>query len=58
VVFLSIDADSDRAAVKPFVDEMKWQGPVYFEDGLARVFAVDGLPATILLDATGSFSRT
>jgi thiol-disulfide isomerase/thioredoxin len=53
VVFLSIDADADRAAVKPFVDEMKWQGPVYFEDGLARVFAVDGLPATIVLDRNG-----
>lgn len=53
VVFLSIDADADRSAVKPFVDEMKWQGPVYFEDGLARVFAVDGLPATILLDRNG-----
>ena len=32
---------------------MKWQGPVYFEDGLARLFTVDGLPATILLDRNG-----
>jgi thiol-disulfide isomerase/thioredoxin len=53
VVFLSIDADADRTPVKAFTDEMKWQGPVYFEDGLARLFAVDGLPATILLDRTG-----
>lgn len=53
VVFLSIDADADRALVKPFVTEMKWQSPVYFEDGLARLFAVDGLPATILLDRNG-----
>jgi thiol-disulfide isomerase/thioredoxin len=53
VVFLSIDADADRAVVKPFLDRMKWQGPVYFEDGLARLFAVDGLPATILLDRNG-----
>jgi thiol-disulfide isomerase/thioredoxin len=53
VVFLSVDADADRAPVKAFVDGMKWQGPVYFEDGLARLFAVDGLPATILLDRRG-----
>ena len=53
VVFLSIDADPDRSLVKPFLDRMKWQGPVYFEDGLARLFTVDGLPATILLDRNG-----
>lgn len=53
VVFLSIDADADRTPVKAFVNGMKWQGPVYFEDGLARVFAVDALPATILLDRNG-----
>ena len=50
VVFLSVNADADRSTVAPFVSEMKWQGPIYFEDGLARVFSVDGLPATILLD--------
>jgi thiol-disulfide isomerase/thioredoxin len=53
VVFLSVDADADRTLVKPFVTEMKWQGPIYFEDGVARLFAVDGLPATILLDRKG-----
>jgi thiol-disulfide isomerase/thioredoxin len=53
VVFLSIDADADRTPVKAFVSQQKWQGPVYFEDGLARVFSVDGLPATIVLDRNG-----
>ena len=53
VVFLSIDADADRTPVKAFVSQMKWQGPVYFEDGLARLFSVDGLPATIVLDRNG-----
>ena len=53
VVFLSIDADADRAPVKAFIAEQKWQGPVYFEDGLADLFAVEGLPATILLDRSG-----
>jgi thiol-disulfide isomerase/thioredoxin len=53
VVFLSIDCDADRSLVKPFLDQVKWQGPVYFEDGLTRLFSVDGLPATILLDRNG-----
>jgi thiol-disulfide isomerase/thioredoxin len=53
VVFLSVNSDPDRSAVKPFVERMKWQGPVYFEDGLARFFSVEGLPATILLDRNG-----
>ena len=53
VVFLSIDADADRSLVKSFVTGMNWQGPVYFEDGLARAFGVDGLPATLVLDPSG-----
>jgi len=53
VVFLSVNADGDRSAVQPFLDRMKWQGPVYFEDGVARLFTVDGLPATIVLDRNG-----
>ena len=53
VAFLSVNADPDRSAVKPFVEKMKWQGPVYFEDGLARLYSVEGLPATILLDGNG-----
>jgi thiol-disulfide isomerase/thioredoxin len=58
VVFLSIDADMERQPVKPFLEAMKWQGPVYFEDGLVRVFSVDDLPVTILMDRHGAlFSR-
>jgi thiol-disulfide isomerase/thioredoxin len=58
VVFLSINTDSDHQAVKPFLAEMKWQGPVYFEDGLARAFAIEDLPATIVIDRRGQvFTR-
>ena len=53
VVFLSVDADADRSAVKPFLERMKWEGPVYFEDGVARLYSIEGLPATILLDGNG-----
>jgi thiol-disulfide isomerase/thioredoxin len=53
VVFLSINSDTDHAPVKAFLSAQKWQGPVYYEDGLARAFQVPGLPATILLDRKG-----
>jgi len=53
VVFLSIDADSDHAPVQSFLSAMQWQGPVYYEDGLARVFEIDELPVTIVLDRRG-----
>jgi thiol-disulfide isomerase/thioredoxin len=58
VVFLSINSDEDRAAVRPFLDEVKWAGPVYFEDGLARALKINGIPATIIIGRDGQvFSR-
>jgi thiol-disulfide isomerase/thioredoxin len=58
VVFLSIDADDDRSLVKPFLDEVKWPDPVYFEDGLTRALRVFAFPTTIVLDKRGQvFSR-
>ncbi len=56
VVFLAIDNDEDRAAVKPFLAEVKWQEPVYFEDGLARAMNVASLPTTIVIDPRGQIS--
>ena len=54
VVFLSINTDGDRQMVAPFVRALKWAGPIYFEDGLSRLYSVDELPATILLDRRGA----
>jgi thiol-disulfide isomerase/thioredoxin len=53
VVFLSIDADDDRAAVKPFLAELKWAGPVYFEDGLARALKISSMPTTLIIGRQG-----
>jgi thiol-disulfide isomerase/thioredoxin len=58
VVFLSIDTDEDRTAVKPFLEEVKWDGRVYFEDGLSRALKIASIPTTILTDRHGRiFSR-
>ena len=53
VTFLSINTDGDRQVVAPFVKAVNWAGPIYFEDGLSRLYNVDELPATILLDGKG-----
>jgi thiol-disulfide isomerase/thioredoxin len=58
VVFLSIDTDEDRDAVKPFLAGVHWIGPVYFEDGLARALHIATIPTTIVTDKHGQvFSR-
>jgi thiol-disulfide isomerase/thioredoxin len=58
VVFLSISTDDDRPAVKPFLAEVKWSDPVYFEDGLSRALKVTSIPTTVVLGRDGKvFSR-
>lgn len=58
VVFLSIDTDENRQAVKPFVEKAGWSAPVYFEDGLSSALAVMSLPSTIVFGRDGQvFSR-
>ena len=53
VVFLSIDTDEDHRLVKPFLNEVRWQGPVYFEDGLSRALHITSIPTTIVTGASG-----
>jgi thiol-disulfide isomerase/thioredoxin len=58
VVFLSIDTDEDRNAVKRFLEEARWEDRVYFEDGLSRALGVMSIPATIVFGRDGKvFSR-
>jgi thioredoxin-related protein len=58
VVFLSVNSDEDREAVKPFLDDVKWKGPVYYEDRLSRVLHISSLPTTVIVDKHGEvFSR-
>jgi thiol-disulfide isomerase/thioredoxin len=53
VVFLSVNADDDRSAVKPFVAEAKWAGPIYYEDGMVRALNVTSMPTTIIIGKQG-----
>jgi thiol-disulfide isomerase/thioredoxin len=53
VVFLSINTDEDRAAVKSFVDEQNWSEQVYFEDGLSANLRVSAIPTTIIFGKNG-----
>jgi thiol-disulfide isomerase/thioredoxin len=58
VVFLSVNSDEDRSAVKPFLQDVGWKNPVYFEDGLQRALQISSIPTTIVLDKGGQvYSR-
>ncbi|HEY2012020.1 MAG TPA: TlpA disulfide reductase family protein, partial [Bryobacteraceae bacterium] len=58
VIFLSIDTDEDRKLVQPFLAEVQWPEPVYFEDGLSRALKIATIPTTIVIDKRGQvFSR-
>ncbi len=56
VVFLSVDTDDDRSLVAPFLDEMHWNDPIYFEGGMARAMNISSIPTIIVLDAAGKIS--
>ncbi|HKD04757.1 MAG TPA: redoxin family protein [Bryobacteraceae bacterium] len=56
VVFLSVDSDNDRSAVAPFIKEMNWKGPIYFDAGIARLLNVSSIPTVIVLDHNGKIS--
>ncbi|HVW08355.1 MAG TPA: TlpA disulfide reductase family protein [Bryobacteraceae bacterium] len=58
VVFLSLDADDDHAAVAPFLAAQKWKQPVYLESGLAGLLNTASLPTVLVIDGNGQvFSR-
>ena len=56
VMFLAISTDEDPSLVKPFLEEMKWNKNVYFDDGLARLMAVANIPSTIVFDKQGQLA--
>lgn len=53
VVFLSIDADQDKAVVKPFMESQNWTQKSYYEDGLANLLQVADIPTTIVFGKKG-----
>jgi thiol-disulfide isomerase/thioredoxin len=54
VVFLSINADDDRAVVAGFVAQHNWdRQAIYFDDGLAGALEISMLPLTVLIGKGG-----
>jgi thiol-disulfide isomerase/thioredoxin len=53
VVFLEVNADQDRAPVPRFLQDMKWDSGIYFEDGLVAALNIQSLPTTVLLGRNG-----
>jgi thiol-disulfide isomerase/thioredoxin len=53
VAFLSVNADDDRSQVAPFLKELGWQEPVWFEDGLTRMLRIVSIPTTVIVDQRG-----
>ena len=58
IVFLSISTDEERSVVKPFLADVHWPGPVWFEDGLSQALQIATIPTIIVTDRHGRiFSR-
>jgi thiol-disulfide isomerase/thioredoxin len=58
VVFLAVDTDEDHTLVKPFLNQIKWNQKVYFEDGLQSLLQVSSIPTTVILGKNGEvFTR-
>jgi thiol-disulfide isomerase/thioredoxin len=53
VLFLSINAVEDRDLISHFLDEQKWSRTVYLDSGLVRLWSVNSIPATIVIDQQG-----
>jgi thiol-disulfide isomerase/thioredoxin len=53
VVFLSIDTDEDRELVPQFIKDHNWNGPIYYEGGLAKLLQVGSIPTTVVVDRRG-----
>jgi thiol-disulfide isomerase/thioredoxin len=56
VVFLSVDADEDHKLVAPFLKDMHWNGPIFFDSGLSHLLNITAIPTVIVLDKTGKIS--
>jgi thiol-disulfide isomerase/thioredoxin len=53
VVFLALNTDDDRSLVPAFIREQKWEGPLYYEGGLAKLMNIGSLPTLLILDGKG-----
>lgn len=54
VTFLSVSLDEDEAALKTFVDQVKFNYPVYKDDGsIYTALQLESIPYNMVLDTSG-----
>lgn len=56
VVFLALNTDEDRAAVKPFLEKNQWSKQVYFDEGLSSLLKVASIPTTMIFNGAGAMT--
>ena len=53
ILAITTDEKADRPKVAPFVEEHGLTFPVLYDDGIAGAYGVNGMPATVYIDAQG-----
>ena len=53
ILAITTDEKSDRPKVAPFVEKYGLTFPVLYDDGTAEAYNVNGIPATVYVDAQG-----
>jgi peroxiredoxin len=53
VVFLAISVDDNRQAARSFIEKHGYRFGVAYDEGAARGYKVDGIPATFIIDRRG-----
>ncbi len=54
ILAISTDIEADRAGVVPFVKQFNVNFPVLYDDGMEKVYQVNGWPTTLFIDKKGN----
>jgi thiol-disulfide isomerase/thioredoxin len=53
VVFMAINTDEEESLVKPYLQDQKPGGILFFADGVNLAFHVESIPTILVLDKSG-----
>jgi len=56
VVFLSINADENRAGVEEFLEKNRWDKRVYYESGLSAALRISAIPTALIINRRGEIA--